>query len=157
LTTSLVYPAGLALAAILRIPTGHLLSARWVWVQWAGVGLTVVLLTITMLDPSALFFPGVPLVPNPTGVAGMASINQGEIGGALFLTGLGILVVGGSSLVFRLRRATGEEQLQLRWVEYAAVFAILANLAATIYALFFHQERTAGLVVTFVTILGFGV
>ena len=156
-TTSLVYPAGLALAAILRIPTGHLLSSRWLWVQWAGAALTVVLVAITMLDPNALFFPGVPLVPNPTGVAAMTSINQGAVGAALFLIGLSVLVIGGSSLIFRLRRATGEEQLQLRWVAYAAVFAILANLAATIYAVFFLQERTAGLVVTFVTILGFGV
>ena len=45
----------------------------------------------------------------------------------------------------------------MRWIVYAAVFSILANLAVTIYALFFLQERTAGLVVTFVTILGFGV
>jgi len=157
LTSSLVYPAGLALAAILRIPTGHLLTRRWLWVQWAGLAVTALLVMATMLDPDALYFPGVPLISNPTGVPALGNVNQGPIGAALFLIALGILVVGGSSLVFRLRRATGDERLQLRWVAFAAVFAILANLAATIYALFFLQERTAGLVITAVTILGFGV
>jgi class 3 adenylate cyclase len=157
LMASLVYPAGLALAAILRIPTGHLLSARWLWVQWAGVAVTALLVLMTMLDPAAIFFPGVGGQQNPTGVPAMEAINQGPLGAAAFLTGIGILVIGGWSLVFRLRRATGEERLQMRLIVYAAVFSILANLAATIYALFFLQERTAGLVVTFVTILGFGV
>jgi len=157
LTSSLVYPAGLALAAILRIPTGHLLSRRWLWVQWAGIALTAALVLMTMLDPKAIFFPGVGDQQNPTGVPAMEAINQGAGGAAAFLVGIGVLALGGWSLVLRFMRAAGEERLQMRWIVYAAVFSIAANLAVTIYALFFLQERTAGLVVTFVTILGFGV
>ncbi len=156
-TASLVYPAGLALAAIIRMPNGQLLSSRWRLVQWAGVAVTTLLVLAIILDPNALFFPGVPFVANPTGVPALAGVNQGAIGSALFLGGLGLLLVGGSSLVFRLRRATGDERLQMRWIVYAAIFSILASLGGAIYAIFFLQQTTAGLVITFVNILGFGV
>ena len=88
LTASLVYPAGLALAAILRIPTGHLLSSRWLWVQWAGIAVTALLVLLTMLDPKALFFPGVPGSSRTRRACRrMAGVNQGAVGAAAFLTG----------------------------------------------------------------------
>lgn len=94
---------------------------------------------------------------NPIGLQAMSGINNGPLGPGGFLGGLGVLAVAGSSIVVRLRRAEGEERLQLRWVAYAAAFAIAVNLLATIFAIAFHlSDSASGVVGTFSTLLGFG-
>jgi class 3 adenylate cyclase len=157
-TDSLVYPAGLAVFTMLVIPNGHFISPRWRIVAWAGVGVTLLLIVTTMLDPRLIQFQGVPVVvTNPTGVEWMIPINDGPLGYGGFLAGLAVLVVAGSSVVVRLRRASGEERLQLRWIAYAAVLSILANLIFTVVGLAFLWPGAVAVVGTFTTIVGFGV
>jgi class 3 adenylate cyclase len=157
LTSSVVYPAGLALLTMLLIPNGRLLSPRWRYVAYAGAALTTVLAAVTMLDPMLFDSVNVASLANPTGVPGMQSISSGIPGLILFLLGLALLLLGGSSILLKLRRATGEERLQLRWVAYAATLSIVANLVSTILSIMFLPPESNSLPTTIVTVLGFGI
>jgi class 3 adenylate cyclase len=154
LSDSLVYPAGLALMAMLLIPNGRLLSPRWRWVAWAGVVTTAVLVTMTLSAPVV----GDSAIPNPTSVPWISSLSNQLAGILAFLLGLLLLLVAGSSIVIRMIRSRGEERLQLRWVAYAAAFAILANLLTTLLTiLFIHDESTSDVLAAGVTVIGFGI
>jgi class 3 adenylate cyclase len=156
LANSVVYPAGLATFALLLIPNGRFLSPRWRLVAWAGAVVTGGLLVTTMLDPQLLRDGPIQLA-NPTGIPAMATIFQGPVGYALFLGGLGILALAGASVVVRLRRATGDERLQLRWVAYAVAFSVLGNVVVTLIGIFLLPQMLTGVVSTFTTIAGFGI
>ena len=156
LADSLVYPVGLSTFALLLIPDGRLPSPRWRLVGWAGLVLLVPLLATTMLDPQLFNGNGPFTLANPAGVKGMTAISQGPLGYALFLGGLGILGLAGASVVVRFRRSSGEERLQLRWVAYAVVFSVLANVIATVVILVFLSPQSAGFIVTIVSVIGFG-
>src|SRR5204862_3940862 len=114
-----------------------------------------VLVLITMLDPT--LFAGGPLpLANPTGVNGWTLINWGPIGYALFLGGLGLLAVAAASVLIRLKRATGDERAQLRWVAFAVAFSVLTNVAATLFAILLLPPQEF-FPVTITTIVGFGI
>lgn len=157
LTDSLVYPVGLSTFALLLIPNGRFLSPRWRLVGWAAILLLLPLLATTMLDPTLLSQQASVSLANPTGVNGMTEIGQGPAGYALFLGGLGVLGLAGASVVVRYRRAAGEERMQLRWVAYAVVFSVLANVIATVVILVFLSAQSSGFIVTIVSVIGFGV
>jgi class 3 adenylate cyclase len=155
---TLVYPAGLATLALLLIPNGRLLSARWRIVAWTGAAVTVGFLVTTMLDPNLIRGEGPLRVTNPTGVQGMTAISQGPVGYGLFLGGLGVLALAGASVIIRLRRSKGDERLQLRWVAYAVAFSVLVNVGATLVSIFLlpHEDVTPAWL-AIATIIGFGV
>jgi class 3 adenylate cyclase len=156
-SSSLVYPAGLAPIALLLIPNGRLVSPRWRWVIWVGIGLTAILLAMSVLDPQSLDLPGIDPVPNPTGASGLERVTQGPIGVAAFLAGLGVLGVSAASVVLRLLRSRHDERLQLRWVAYAVAFAVGLNIAFTIAGLVWLPEEAIQVVSVFVVIVGFGI
>jgi len=157
LTNLLVYPAGLATLGLLLIPNGRFLSRRWRTVAWSGAAITAGILVTSMLDPGLLSGIGPALIPNPTGVTGMISISEGPVAFGLYLVGLGVVAVAGASVIIRLRRATGDERLQLRWVAYAVAFSVLINLIATLVYLIFPQAGLANVASTIATLGGFGV
>jgi class 3 adenylate cyclase len=157
LAGSLVYPAGLASIALLLIPDGHFLSPRWRVVGWVAVGFTVILMALTMLDPNLTSFPGVPRIDNPTGVSSLSTLLWGPIGYGLFLGGLAVVAIAGSSVIIRMWRSRGEERLQLRWVAYAVAFAVLLNVIVTVVGILFLPENTGSLLGTAATIIGFGI
>ena len=154
---TLVYPAGLAAVLMLVIPNGRFLSPRWRVVAWACAAMTVLLLAVTMLDAELILGEGVVSVPNPTAMSWMPAFSSTPIGVVAFLGGLAVLAIAGSSVVIRLRRATGEERLQLRWVAYAVAASILLNLAVTLVGILFLPDALGGVVGTLVTVMGFGV
>ena len=157
LTSSLVYPSGLATLAFLLIPNGRLLSPRWRWVAYAGIAITVVLLVTAIVDPQTLDLPGLVPIPNPTGASGLERITQGPVGIGGFLAGLGVLVMAASSVVIRLRRARGDERLQLRWVAYATAFAVAINVVFTVVSLLYLPISVVETSSVFVVIAGFGI
>lgn len=154
---AMIYPAGLAGLAILFLPNGRLLSPRWRVVIWAGVALTAVLVAVAVLDPELVTVPGLPGVPNPTGVEALAGINTGAPGSVAFLVGLTVVGAAAASVVIRLRRSRGEERLQLRWIAYTTAFAVTINIAYTIVAVLFLPRDTIFALSPIVVILGFGV
>lgn len=151
--STLVYPSGLAALAFLLTPNGQFLSPRWRWVAWAGAALTSAVMLLSLAEPTV----GEPSVPSPTYVPALAELSTGSLGTVTFLAGLGVLAVSGASVLVRLRRSTGDERLQLRWIAYTAAFAILVNLLATI-AVLLMQGPSADVPwpITLVTTLGFG-
>ena len=156
-SSALVYPAGLATLAMLLIPNGRFLSPRWPLVAWAGSAVTVALLVLDILDPGALVLAGLPVIPNPTGVAAFAGTSTGTPGSVLFLAGLAVIGAAALSVVQRLRRADGEERLQLRWVASTVAFAVGINIAFTTLALAFLPQPQVPPLATFVVIIGFGI
>jgi class 3 adenylate cyclase len=154
-TSTLVYPAGLAALAFLLTPNGRFLSPGWRWVAWAGVVDAAVVLVVSMADQTV----GQPPSPNPTYVPAIAQLSAGTFGNVAFLAGVGVLTAAGASVLIRLRRATGEERMQLRWIAYAAAFAIVVNVVVTVIVLILVPEpdEATPWFLTLVTVLGFGV
>ena len=72
-------------------------------------------LVLTILDPSPIVLNGLPPIRNPVGLPAFAGVLYGPIGFGAYLLGLGILVLAGASVVIRMRRATGDTRLQLKW------------------------------------------
>jgi class 3 adenylate cyclase len=154
--SNLVYPAGLAPLTLMVIPNGRFLSRRWELAAVVGVLLTLVLVVFSVLDPRVLDIEGIQAIRNPTAVAGVEAISEPlEI--AAFLGGLGILAAAGASVVLRLRRARGEERVQLRWVAYSVAFAVLINIAFTLAILAFPSLDAVPVISPAVVIVGFGI
>jgi class 3 adenylate cyclase len=148
----IVYPAGLATLAFLLTPNGYFLSPRWRWVAWSGAMITAVLVILTVTAPGIGEFS----VPNPTAVPAINALSPGRFDTVPYIGGLSVLVVAGSSGVFRLRRARGEERLQLRWIAAAGSFAVAINVVTVIpYLLVSESLGTA--VATLTAVIGFGI
>ena len=127
--TSTFLFASLALLALLA-PDGRLPSRRWRPVAY--------LLGASM----ALFFVGLALVPpqemEPSGapnasLAATVLAGSGQVGMTVGL------LLAGVALVVRLRRASGEERQQLRWIA-----AAVALVAATLMAIVVHNLVRGG-------------
>lgn len=155
--STLVYPCGMAVLALLLIPNGRFLSPRWRYVAWLGAAITVALETLMVLDPMALQLDGLPLVPSPTGIAAFAGTNSGTLGSIGFLIGLAVIAAAAASVVLRLRRSHGEERLQLRWVAYSVALAVGVNVAFTAIAIVLLPQQQVAVLSVLVVILGFGV
>ncbi len=124
------WPAGIALFLIL-FPTGRPPSSRWWPVVWLAIAFASTMVLVSALDPGPLSDPmrskgyisynfG---FLNPTGIPGsgrflMIPDTLARIG-SYFL-----IVIAAVGLVIRLRRSTGEERQQLKWIAYvgSAIF-----------------------------------
>ena len=157
LSSTLVYPSGLAALALLLVPNGRLLAPRWRFVAWAGVALTGALLVVTVLDPQAIILEGIPSIPSPTGVAAFAGTSSGTAGSLVFVAGLAVLAAAAMSVMLRLRRSDPEERLQLRWVAYSVAFAVGLNVVFTIVALLLLPQSEVAALSPSVVIIGFGI
>jgi class 3 adenylate cyclase len=153
----LIYPAGMACIALLLIPDGRFLSPRWRSVAWFALTVTALVLVVTILDPSPIEFNGLPPIANPVGLSALGGVLD-WVGFGGYLLGLVILLLAAASVVIRMRRATGDTRLQLKWVTYAVAVSVVANVAMLPLGLIFSQfmDRNPWLP-TIVTVLGFGV
>lgn len=111
---------------LLLFPDGKLLSPRWRPIAIAaGVGIVVLTLSVA-LHPGPLEIIGMK-EPNPLGLAGGA-----EIINLLMAVAVPFLLIGifGSiaSVVVRFRNARGIERAQLKWLAFAGIVVIVANL-----------------------------
>jgi hypothetical protein len=123
-----LYGAGLLLP--LLFPDGRLLSPRWRPAIWmAGAALALAILT-EGLRAGPLDVETADPVANPLGVGGVAGHVvevAGSVGGVLAATGF---VLGGVSLVQRLRRSTGRQRQQVKWFAYVGALAMAGLLMA---------------------------
>lgn len=117
---------------LLLFPVGKLLSPRWRPVAIsAGVGIVVFTLSVA-LHPGPLETITIGMKePNPFGLAGSAEIID-----AVIIVASPLLLVGivGSiaSVVVRFRNARGIERAQLKWLAFAGIIVIVANLVGGI-------------------------
>ncbi len=111
----------------LLFPTGHLLSRRWRPVAWLGVA-ALVLMTVPIAI-AGWTVPARMLVDLGEDASAFApdsfklAFNL-QVFGVLITFALGLLSV--TSLILRMRRATGDERAQIKWFAFAAVIVVFA-------------------------------
>jgi multidrug transporter EmrE-like cation transporter len=111
------------IAIFLLFPTGRLKSPRWRWVVRSAVVSGGLMAAVFLLHPGEL--RSMPLHQNPLGVEAVGSVwSVAEVPVALIF--LGTLLAAAGSPFMRLRRATGVERQQIRWLTAAAGFLGIA-------------------------------
>jgi hypothetical protein len=119
---------GLCVFVMLLFPTGKLPSRRWRPVAWAaGAGVAGWILGCAFAPK---FITMSPATRNPVGATGPVGhiFKLMAFGGAGLIAATGLAAV--ASLAFRYRRAGTAERAQLKWLVYAAVVIVVAELAA---------------------------
>lgn len=122
LVTIQVFP--LMALLLLLFPDGHLLSARWRPAVW-------LIVTISVL--SVLLSGNEAQISDPNGVESLANWFMADSGAHLLFMLIPVaLLLGAVSMVLRFRRSTGVIHAQLKWLAFAAVVAIVAQLAQSV-------------------------
>ncbi len=120
-----VWPLPLAIAlfgwTFMAFPHGHMLSPRWTAAGLAMCTLAVVMASISALWPVDYARTGL-VAPHPLDLEG-AEV-AGELWGLLQPSFLLFQVIWTAAVAVRLRRSTGDEARQMRWLVYAALMAI---------------------------------
>jgi hypothetical protein len=115
----------------LLFPDGRPVSRRWRPVAWlAGVGLLATTLG-NALSPGQLAQPPFESVENPAGIDAIGVWTDAVIGFGFWLT-LASILLAGTSLVYRFRRARGPERQQLKWFAGSAVLFVATSAAYTV-------------------------
>jgi hypothetical protein len=118
---------GLYEFSALLFPAGRLPSSRWRWFAWLSVAVIPVGTISVAFSPGAVF--GLGSIQNPLGLVGPRDTV------ALVTTlVLSLWIVAAVSMFMRLRRATGVERLQIKWVIYTATVAIIGAFLTWVVA-----------------------
>ncbi len=145
---SSILPITVVVLIFLLFPDGRL---PFPLARWAAGSLVIVLgslIVLTALDPSRIeVTPGLPHVPNPTGIAPIRGFESGSsaLGALWFLLAIP-LALALATLIVRLRRSGGAGRQQLTLVVYAAGASLLVITAGVILATT-AQERGTSVVV----------
>jgi hypothetical protein len=115
----------------LLFPSGRPLGRRWRPAVWLVAAAIVLQAVTSALVPGPLVDSPVEGLQNPMGIAGAGGTIDavGGVAWGLTMVGLGL---GCCSLALRLRRARGDERLQLKWFVYAGGVFALSCLAAAV-------------------------
>jgi hypothetical protein len=134
---------GLVLVLLL-VPTGHPLSRRWLPLCWLSV------VTVLCMSTADLVSPGLGgaayLRDNPLADVGGHGFDVAlaNIGGAAAVV---MALAGVVALLRRLRRSTGEERQQVKWIVAAGIAAVTAVLLNTAASIWLHTPDQVGSVV----------
>jgi signal transduction histidine kinase len=125
-----IFPAGAVMWLLVLLPDGHLPSRRWRVVLIAGGAVTAVLAMTNAFAPGPLSGSGIdvnyPDLDNPLGLgtlqwfSGLSSV----VGGVLWFLGLALLLTASVAPLRRMRRASGDERQQLKWIAYAVLVTV---------------------------------
>jgi len=130
-TEAVVWHPAFALLAFLLLlfPHGRLPSPRWRPFAWFTVAVYLTLSLSAALSPGAveLYYPEASPPVRPP-FAGLADVVFGWLLPAQLL----VLATALVSLVLRLRRATGEERQQVKWIVYTVVTVVLVFVTSTL-------------------------
>jgi signal transduction histidine kinase len=118
---------------LLRFPNGALLSPRWRKVEWLALFALSVTVVAILLAPRHLAEEGYPTIPNPLGIEALRSLFNVLQGFILLIPAT--IVASAVSLVFRFRRSTGTERLQMKWLTSAAASVAVIYAVAMIASL----------------------
>jgi hypothetical protein len=114
-----------ALFLTLVFPTGRLLSRRWRVVVWLGVSAVAVDIICTAFAPGDLDISAERPIRNPLGIGGPVGDALPSLFRAGDVLAAGAVVLGGLSLVLRLRRSRGRERQQVKWFAYVSILALV--------------------------------
>jgi MFS family permease len=107
----------------LLFPDGRLPSPRWRVLGWAAVICGGLILVILGASPQPLV-QNVPASENPIGAPALRSVNAEP----LFSVWLLVLLLALISLLFRFRRARGDERQQLKWLPVGVALIVVSFL-----------------------------
>ncbi len=114
-----------ALFLALVFPAGRLLSRRWRVVVGLGVGAVGANIVGTAFAPGVLEIPADRPIRNPLGIGGPVGDALSWLSGAGELLAAATLVLGGLSVVLRLRRSRGRARQQVTWFAYVCMLALV--------------------------------
>jgi hypothetical protein len=118
---------GLLGVAVLLFPDGRLPSRRWRPALWfALTGMTLIVVGYA-LRPGPLDEP-FDTVSNPVGIGGAFDLMDAGTGFGWMFMGASVGLAA-AAVVVRLRRATGHERQQLKWIAFAAGITGVAVVA----------------------------
>ncbi len=118
------WPTAIAFA----FPDGHLLSPRWRWPVGAAAACFVAFMTVALLDPNP-FYGDDASVTNPVADTTVGEwLDTGWIFLPLMLGMIVGLVASVVAIVLRMRRSTGVERLQMKWLAWSAALVPLVLL-----------------------------
>jgi signal transduction histidine kinase len=128
----------LGVYTVLLFPDGVLPGRRWRWVAWiAGCAIVGLSIVITV-DATSISTGGTPpTIANPLHVT-LPPVVVSALELQLFVL-LGCLVASAVSLVRRLRRASGEQREQYRWLAYAVSVIAAAWVTTVVVSLPFDS------------------
>ncbi|MEO8898766.1 MAG: sensor histidine kinase [Candidatus Dormibacter sp.] len=134
-STLVIFPTGGLALLLLLLPDGRLPSRRWRPVVAVALGLTFLVTVLTALTPGPLApsSNGVnyPTPMNPLGLALLRGIyttgnSTTVISSVLWFVGLIVLLVAAAAPFVRMRRSTGDQRQQLRWIAWAVLCTVIA-------------------------------
>lgn len=124
-----------ALFLALVFPAGRLLSRRWRIVVGLGVGAVAGNVVGSAFAPGVLDIPADRPIRNPLGLGGSVGSALSWLSGAGELLAACTLVLGGLSVVLRLRRSRGRERQQVTWFAYVCVLALVPFVVLALVSL----------------------
>ncbi len=123
-----------AVFLFLLFPAGRLPSRRWRYLPWIAVVGSVSLALGEALSPGPLMTH--PSISNPFGIEGLLfgvvpAPRVWDVAKVVGAALLGASALGSAaSLFLRLRRASGEERQQIKWLAYAAAIMVVSFTVA---------------------------
>jgi hypothetical protein len=105
----------------LLFPSGRLPSRRWRLFAWLSFLSILVGAAVTAFSPGQVL--GFRSIRNPLGIEGLPNLRE-QLQALMFA----LIFVASASMLGRLRRASGVERQQIKWVAYAAMVAASASL-----------------------------
>jgi signal transduction histidine kinase len=152
---ALVFPAGLATFFFLLFPDGRFASRRWRRLGWVAVALTAAGIFADVTQRTIELTQGTRTLRIRSPIGLKLNLANGPFGWIYWMGGIAILASAIVGTVLRMRRATGEERQQLKWLAYAAVGTI-AGIVANIVG-FIFDPHLSNAWFDLVILLGFGV
>src|SRR5207245_9128135 len=116
----------------LLFPEGRFASRRWRRWGWVAAAFTTVAFVANVIQPT-IQVSGLAEIPNPVGLK--FNIWNGPIGAVLWLGGIAVLATAMVGIAVRIRRSTGEERQQLKWLAYAAVATVIGLVGLIVVSL----------------------
>jgi hypothetical protein len=124
-----------ALFLALVFPAGRLLSRRWRVVVGLGVGAVGANVVGSAFAPGVLEIPADRPIRNPLGIEGPVGDALSWLSGAGELLAAATLVLGGLSVVLRLRRSRGRARQQVTWFAYVCMLALVPFMVLALVSL----------------------
>jgi hypothetical protein len=113
-------------------PDGHVLSPRWRYALGLGIFTVAASILSSMLKPGPLDAESPGKIDNPLGVGGAAAHALSVVSQLGNFIAVVVIVLGGASLVARLRRSHGRAREQVKWFVYFGAMAVAALCLALV-------------------------
>jgi signal transduction histidine kinase len=117
----------------LLFPDGRLPSRRWRPVAWVAAGSTLLVTVVVAIAPGPLGLE-FPSMANPFGVDTLSRAGLEVVANAGVVVQIMSVIASVAAMLVRLRRASGEERQQIKWVAYGACLVA----SATVVGIFWH-------------------